>query len=414
MRAPGADPTTAATAPLAPTFVVLVVAYTLSQFYRSFLAIVAPELTRDLGLSGAQLAAMSALWAGAFALAQIPIGLALDRVGPRRTVALTMLSAVAGAALFALARGPVAAIAAMGLIGIGCAPVLMGSLMVVGRTMPPARFSTMTALIIGIGSTGNLLAATPLAALMSAIGWRWSLAVVGAATLCAALAVLAVVRDPPPLAAARAEGGVIGGLVEVVALRALWPFLPLALVGYAVILALRGLWVGPYFAEVYGLDPVARGNAVTAMVVAMILGTFAYGPLDRVFGTRKWVVVGGTSLTFSALVALALAPAADVVVSAALLAAVGGFGATYGMLMAHARSLMPDHLLGRGITFMNLLFIGGAGILQPVSGQLVDRLRAAGAPPAEIYGTLFGGFALALAIGVAAYAFTREPRAPRG
>ena len=103
------------------TLVTLFAAYMLSQFYRSFLAIVAPNLTQELGLGPAELGALSGVWFGTFAFAQFPIGWALDSFGPRRTLAGAMLAAVTGAFLFAAAEGFVTMLVSMALIGIGAA-----------------------------------------------------------------------------------------------------------------------------------------------------------------------------------------------------------------------------------------------------------------------------------------------------
>jgi hypothetical protein len=89
-----------------------------------------------------------------------------------------------------------------------------------------------------------------------------------------------------------------------------------------------------------------------------------------------------------------------------LMAAVGGFGMTYGVLMAHGRSFIPDHLLGRGITLLNVLFIGGAGILQPLSGALMERLGAV--PAVEAYAALHLIFAALMIAGLTIYAFSRD------
>ncbi len=139
---------------------------------------------------------------------------------------------------------------------------------------------------------------------------------------------------------------------------------PITGVSYAVVLAERGLWAGPFFSSVYGLDPVARGHALLVMAAAMSAGAILYGPLDRMLGTRKWIVFGGASATALCFALLGLG---DLPLWAAILVMglLGGFGMTYGVLMAHGRSFVPDHLLGRGITLLNVLFIGGAGCCSP-------------------------------------------------
>ncbi|NLH80735.1 MAG: MFS transporter [Phyllobacteriaceae bacterium] len=393
-----------------PTLLVLIVGYLLSQFYRSFLAVIAPELGRDVGLDAAWLGLVSAAFFAAFAAVQIPVGASLDRFGARRTVALPMLLAALGAGVFAWAREPWVSVAGMALIGFGCAPIYMGSLFVIGRTTTPHRFALWSSAIVGIGSLGNLAAATPMAAAAQAFGWRTTMLAIAAATLVSAALVFVVVRDPPPLIEKHAETGRRPSLVDVLAIRELWPLFPIALTSYPIVVAVRGLWVGPYFSDVHGLGPIERGNAVSVMVFAMIAGAFVYGPLDRWLGTRKWVVVGGTLATIAALGALALAPTMPVGEASLAFGAIGGLGMTYGVLMAHTRAFLPAALLGRGLTLMNMALIGGAAILQPLSGVFVKRMLAAGVAPANAHGTLYGAFAVALAATLAVYLLAKDAR----
>ena len=142
----------------------LIVAYTLSQFYRAFLAVLAPALEADLGATTEDLARASGLWFAAFALMQLPVGWALDTLGPRRTASVLFLGGGAGgAALFAMAQGPGAITGAMILIGIGCAPVLMSTYFIFARTLPAAIFGTLAGLTVGVSSLGNILSAAPMA-----------------------------------------------------------------------------------------------------------------------------------------------------------------------------------------------------------------------------------------------------------
>jgi Na+/melibiose symporter-like transporter len=231
----------------------------------------------------------------------------------------------------------------------------------------------------------------------------------GVATALSALSVFVLVRDPPRLAA-RAGDGFFSGLIDVLKIRHLWPLLPITGVSYAVVLAERGLWAGPYFSSVYGLDPVARGHALLVMAAAMSAGAILYGPLDRMLGTRKWIVFGGVAMTALCFALLGLGNL-PLWAAIAVMGLLGAFGMTYGVLMAHGRSFVPDHLLGRGITLLNVLFIGGAGLLQPVSGAMMTAMQAR--PPAEAYALLHLGFAGLLVAGLAIYLFAQD-RPPRG
>ena len=387
------------------TLVTLCAAYVLSQFYRSFLAIVAPNLTQELGLGPAELGALSGIWFGAFAFAQFPIGWALDGFGPRRTLAAAMLAAVAGAFLFAAAQGFAAMMAAMALIGIGCAPVLMSSMFVFGRAYPPERFAILSSLILGIGALGVLAAATPLAYAVNAFGWRASMAAIGAVTAVTTAAVFLLIRDPPRAQrAAHQEASAWRDLVWIMRLRALWPLFPLTFVAYAVVAAERSLWIGPYLLEVHKLDLIERGNGILAMSIAMSAGAILYGPAERLLRSPKRTVLIGSVVAGAAFVGLGAAPALSTASAIVLLSIVGSFGLTYGILMTHARAFFPEHLLGRGITFMNFIFIAGAGLMQAVSGLFMRSAAESGTAPAEAFGTLHLAFGLMLLAATAVYA----------
>ena len=381
--------------PALRAFLILLVAYTLSQFYRAFLAIVAVDLNRDLGLSPADLGQISAAWFVAFALGQFPVGFALDRFGPRRTVSVFMIAAVIGAAWLSAASSKTECLVAMGLIGFGCAPVLMGSLYLFGRVYPAERFAMLSSLIIGLGSAGNLLGATPLALAAEAFGWRAALAGIAGITAASAILVAVALRDPE-----RLEGGgnetLLGGLGELVRMRALWLIVPVTLVSYAVVIATRSLWIAPFLSDVHGFDALARGNAAFVMAIAMSVGALAYGPIERILGDTKRTALIGCALTGLLFVALGLSGHRSGTLAVALLAALGAAGMTYGIIMAHARRFFPARLLGRGVTFMNFVFMGGAGLVQLASGAFVARSQAAGLPPVDTFAALHLAFGIAL------------------
>ena len=390
-------------------FLTFLAAYVLSQFYRSFLAVIAPELANELALDPQALGNLQAFWILGFVATLFPLGWALDTLGPRRTVSAQMLAAVAGALLFATAHSATALNIAMLLIGAGCGSIYMGAIYMFGRIAPPQRFALLCSWLLGIGTAGNLLAASPLAWAAQSIGWRGAMVGMAVATALSAASVLVLIRDPVRITS-HGSRGLLGGIGDILRIRALWPLLPITAVSYAVVLAERGLWAGPYFSSVFGLEPVARGHALLVMAAAMSAGAMAYGPLDRLLGTRKWVVFGGVAITALCFAALAL-PGLSLSAAIVIMGLLGGFGMTYGVLMAHGRSFVPDHLLGRGITLLNVLFIGGAGVLQPLSGALMKHM--AEAPPAQAHATLHLIFAGLLVASLIVYAFAKDnpPRA---
>ncbi|HEY8383368.1 MAG TPA: MFS transporter [Microvirga sp.] len=393
-----------------PTFLILLFAYTLSQFFRAFLAIVAGDLSRELTLDAADLGAVSAIWFVAFALAQFPVGYALDRFGPRRTLAAFMVLAVIGAVWLARAGSFADALVAMALIGIGCSPILMASLYVFGRVYDAGRFAMLSSLMIGLGSAGNLLGTSPLAWAVQAFGWRGAMTGIAAITAASALLAFMALKDPPPVER-RAEDAARGGLSALLAMRALWPLLPLAAVSYAVVIATRSLWIGPFFTDVHGFTIAGKGHAALLMAVAMSVGALAYGPLERWLGGAKRTTLIGSAVTAAAYAGLGLFGERSAAGALALLTMIGFAGMTYGILMAHARLFFPAHLLGRGVTFMNFLFIGGAGVVQALSGLFVRAGGNAGDPADATFGHLHLAFGLVLLAATVVYLFA--PARPR-
>lgn len=380
----------------------LVLAYVLSQFFRACLAVLTPVLKADLGASAADLASASGLWFLTFAAMQLPVGWALDRVGPRLTTALLFgLFGAGGALLFALAQGPGAVRLAMALIGIGCAPVLMASYYIYARSFSPVVFGTLAGATLGFGSLGNIAGSLPLAWSVAVFGWRETLFALAALTLLLALATALWVRDP-----VRVTGATRGSVFELLKIPAMWVILPLMAVNYLPAAALRGLWVGPYYADVFAADAAGIGRVTLVMGLAMVIGNFAYGPLDRLLGSRKWVVFGGNLAAVACLLALWAAPAAGGWQTVALLAGVGLFGASFPMIMAHGRAFFPPHLVGRGVTLMNLFSIGATGLAQVFTGWLHKAVPAA--PATAPYQALFLFFALALLVGVLIYTFAED------
>lgn len=379
----------------------LILAYVLSQFYRAFLAVLAPVLKADLGVSAADLASASGWWFLAFAAMQVPIGSSLDRIGPRLTSGVLMAVGAVGAFLFAQATGALQIKLAMALIGIGCAPVLMASYFIFARQFSPAAFGTLAALTLGVGTFGNVGSSLPLSWAVSAFGWRETVLGLAAVTAAVALAILLLVRDPE-----RLEGARTGSLLELLKLPALWPILVMMMVCYTPIAGLRGLWIGPYFADVHGADPLAIGRISLWVGLAMVAGNFAYGPLDRWLGRRKWLIFGGNAVTLACLFGLWWYAAAPPAMATALLVAAGFFGASFPIVLAHGRSFVPAHLTGRGVTLLNLFGIAPIGIAQLVTGRIHAATPAT--PPSAPFEAVFLFFAVATAIGLAVYLLSQD------
>jgi predicted MFS family arabinose efflux permease len=341
---------------------------------------------------------------------QIPCGLLFDHFGPRRTVASMLILATTGAAIFTLAPTWPLLLTGRVLMGAGFGVMLIGSMVVIARWFPPDRFSTLTAMVLSIGLLGNLVATTPLAWASQAIGWRAAFGAVVVFIALATIAVWLVVRDAPrghPFLARTPESPrhMLKGLVEVLRNPRLEPILAMNFCNYACTFTVQGLWGGPFLREVYGLTPIEAGNVLLAAVIAYQLGIIAFGPLDRLLDTRKWIAIGGTLATISMLAALALASHPPVWVPVGAILGIGFFGAASTMVMTHGRGIFPDRLIGRGVATINTSVMLGVACMQTLSGIIIGAFEplSDGARSETAYRALFGVLTAVLIIAVAIY-----------
>lgn len=385
------------------SFLVLLLAYMLSQFFRAFLAVVSGDLTRDLGLDQGQLGSLQAAWLVAFALSQFPVGYALDRIGPRRTLAGFLLAAIAGTILLGVSQSYGAALTALALIGIGCAPILMSGFYLAARLYPPQHFATMSSLLIGLGSIGDPLSGAPLAYFLSAYGWRATVFGLAGIVALTTLLVALLLKDPPPLPGeAQRPASLLGGIRQIVTKRSLWLIFPFTFVSYGVTIAMRGLWIAPYLQNVHGFDLAATSYAAMAMGGVIGAGALLVLPLYRRIGAKATVIACAIAVT-SAFFALSLWGQGSSRIAVALFLVIGLFGITYAVVMAHARAFMSAREIGRGVTFMNFVFMGGAGVVQFLSGRLVNTLAARGYDAPTTFAWLFAFMGLSLAAALALY-----------
>jgi sugar phosphate permease len=388
--------------------------YVASQFYRSANAVIAPELMAELSISPESMGAITGVFFLTFALMQIPTGVLLDRFGPRRVMPALLMLAVAGSLLFAASDGEGGLAFARGLMGIGCAAGLMGSMVVFARWFPQDRFGTLAALIFSVGGLGNLLATTPLAAASEAIGWRGSFVGMAAITVGMAVLLFMVIRDAPPGHPALSRQPetarqIIAGLGQVLREKRLWYVSAMQFVGYPVLMTIAALWAGPYLTEVYGLDAIARGNVLLAINIAILVGVMAMGPLDRIFDTRKWIVVAAAVATAAVLAVLAAFPVLPLWPAIGLLILFGLVGPYQMVLHAHARAIFPEHLVGRGLTVQNTVAIGAVFLMQWASGAIVERFADA-SDPAYAYRIVFGFLAAATLAALVVYMRIEDAR----
>lgn len=205
------------------------------------------------------------------------------------------------------------------------------------------------------------------------------------------------------------EDGLKGSVLDLLKLPALWAIFPIMFVNYSAAAGLRGSWAGPFMRDIYDLGATGIGWVTMGIALAMVIGNFAYGPLDRIFGTRKWVIFTGNMIAAGFVFALWALPTSGIWSVALLMAAIGLFASSFPLIMAHGRSFYPPHLVGRGMTLMNMVGIGGVGFFQLSSASVFKSAQAMeGASIVAPYQTVFLYFAVPMLIGGLLYLFSKD------
>ncbi|WP_198373011.1 MFS transporter [Roseomonas rosulenta] len=381
----------------------------LSQFHRAALGVVAPDLSAELALSPAVLGAANGMFFAALLVAQVPVGIALDRAGPRRTVGALTGIAVLGAGCQAFATDGATLLAARFVVGLGSAASFMAAVVLCARWHSGAAMTLALSRVFALSQMGILLAGAPLAALAGWLGWRGALG--GSALLTAACGALwwALVRDDPPdrppvFRQPETLREALLGQVSIWRLPGLPRVLSMHLVAYAAAATVLGLWAGPYLADVHGLDAAGRGWVLAAMGVAMPVGLLAVGPLERRFGPRRRIVTAGALLSAAMLGGLAAWPGAPLPAAIVLLVLLVLFSAYPVLVVAEARTLFADGQVGRGATTVNLAQVLGSALLPMLVGAVVGVFaEAGGVRPEAAYRAGFAVLGAALLAGVAGW-----------
>jgi nitrate/nitrite transporter NarK len=283
-----------------------------------------------------------------------------------------------------------------------------------GGWFPERRFATVSGLLVGLGTGGALVAGTPLAWLAETVGWRAVFAGGSALIVAAAAAIALGTREatravdgpshgavaPGGAGSPRAAAAASGSLATVLRSADFWRIALLNLFAVGTLLAVQGLWAGPYLADVHGLPTVAVGNLIVAMALGIMIGNFGNGVLADRFGHARVAMAAGAGFASCHLLLAVAGPGVPIVALGALYLAFGSMGAFGVVLFAHVRAIFPRHLGGRAITGINLVGIAGAMGVQWLMGAIIEGGRGAdGAYGVTAYRP---AFALTAAIGLLA------------
>ncbi|MFQ5788851.1 MAG: MFS transporter [Acidobacteriota bacterium] len=383
--------------------------YFLSYLYRSVNAVVAPDLIRAFGLDAWTIGFLTSAYFLSFGAAQIPLGIALDRFGPRRTEAFLLLFAAVGAVFFARAEGAPGLILGRALIGLGVSACLMASFKAFVLFAPLERLPFLNGCVLASGALGAVAATVPVEWTLRITDWRVLFLSLGALTL--GVAGLLFFSMPE---AREGEGhgslaSAFRGVREVFTSRAFWSVAPAGTVIQAAYLSVQGLWAGPWLRDVAGLPRLQAAHHLLAMAAAMAVGYLTLGALTERLGRRGIsplaVASGGMSLFVLVQAAIVME---RVELALPLWFGFGFFGTAGTLNYVVLTNRFPPEMAGRVNTSLNLLLFVGAFATQAGIGAVIELWppsRSGGFAPAG-YQAAFGLVFLAevLALGWFLYA----------
>ncbi len=355
-------------------FVPFALGYFLSYLFRAVNNVIAPNLVADLGLDAADLGLLTSTYFLTFAAFQLPLGILLDRFGPRRTEAVLLLFAALGAFLFAVADSAFGLIVGRAFIGFGVSACLMAAFKAFGMWFPAGRLPLINGCQMAAGGIGALTATVPVEMALGVTDWRGVFMALAVFTVAAAGAIFAVV---PERRAAPAAGGDLAeqvrGIGEVFSSPVFWRIVPLTVTTQAGFISIQSLWSGPWLRDVAGLDRAMVADHLFLVAAAMIAGFLFIGAIaERLgrLGVKPEIVSVGGMTVFMALQVLVILGWTG---ETKLLWLLYGFFGTAGILpYATLPQSFAPHLSGRVITSANLLVFALAFAGQWGIGAVID------------------------------------------
>lgn len=390
----------------------LVSGFALSQAFRTITAIMATGLQAEFGLSAQALGVFAGTFAFAFGTMQLFMGIAIDFWGIRRTLLVAFPMAIAGAALSAVATGYSMLLLGQVLIGVGCAPAFLVCTVFIARYFAPSRFAAVSGAAMGIGGLGMLFTGTPLAWLVEQSSWRWGFGVLAGLAALAWALIFWKVREPQAAHADTAThatpeslGQTVRGFGALFLLPHTVGILLLALMTYASMLSLRGLWLGPLLIDRHGYTLVASGHVATAMSLVSLFSPAFFGRMDPGPGTRRRWLTGFTVLMAALFAAMGVWQLAWLDVAGPL--AVGVLSGYMVLQYADVRSSYPAAMTGRAMSVFTMALFLGVALMQWITGVAASTAKAQGAEP---YAVVMFTIAGMLALGAAAFRWLPAPR----
>lgn len=353
-------------------FIPFALGYFLSYLYRVVNAVIAPNLTSDIGLDPSQLGMLTSAYFITFAAFQIPLGVLLDRYGPRRIESFLLLFAGLGAFMFARADGLTGLVIGRALIGFGVSSCLMAAFKAYVLWFPAKQWPRINGLQMAAGGLGALTATAPVEAMLGVMDWRGVFMILAGITTAVSLLVFFVVPEKKAV-----QGSTLSeqfmGVIEVFSSPAFWRIAPLTAASQAAFMSIQGLWSGPWLRDVAIMDRAEIARVLFWIATAMVVGFISLGALAERLSRRGIGPVTTSVIGMTACMTVQLFLILEIrSLAMPLWILFGFFGSTGIISYAGLSQSFPQHLTGRVTTGVNLMVFVGAFAGQWAIGAIIN------------------------------------------
>lgn len=345
----------------------------LSYLFRTVNAIISPDLVHEFGLGPADLGLLTSSYFFTFALFQLPLGVLLDRYGPRRVNAALLMLAGVGAALFGLSQSVSGLIFARALIGLGVSGCLMSSIKVFTVWFPLSRLASLNGWLLACGGLGALSASKPAEELLRIASWHSVFLLLAALTFVAAGAIFLVVPERQVQSAPQSLMDSLRSLPAILRNANFWRLGMLVVAGQGVFMSLQSLWVAPWLKDVVGLERADIGTHLLMVALGMIVGASSWGVVADWLARRGvdtvTVVLCGMGASLVNLVLLASGVKSGTL---ALMFSLTLFSQVQPLVYAILSKQFPLELSGRVISTLNFMVFLSAFAVQWGLGLIIN------------------------------------------
>jgi type IV secretory pathway TrbF-like protein/sugar phosphate permease len=375
----------------------------LSYVFRTINALI----SNQLGLGAADLGLLTSVYFLTFAAAQLPVGVLLDRYGPRRIQSALLLIAAAGAAIFGASKGFGSLILGRALVGLGTAASLNAGLKAIVLWYPKERAAPLNGYMVMLGALGAVTATIPAERVLAWIGWQHLFELLAGVTAACAVATFFLVPEATHAQPTAVRAASVS-LRTIYADPRFWRLAPLSATCIGTAWSLQSLWAASWLTDVEGLERAALVQYLFIMAAALSAGALILGIVVNRLGRRgvgpRPLLAFVAALFIVCQLTLILRCPIPSCVPWGVVAVVGAATVLSNSILAE---YVPKELAGRANAALNVFHIGGAFLLQFLTGLIVQQwTNSAGHYPAIAYQV---AFAFNVALQIAALVWFEPP-----